>query len=172
MVHPLHTKVQALAKWSPSRKYEHAEAVGAFINQRNKHCWFSGKILRCHRGALGSIPRQCNSGTEERPIASFFCSFARWPKGQRCAHSPFDFSTYFFEEGDRRKSSMSPSPSSCQETDLPCKASRSLRHDLILKRSHTSYTTALPSDSMFVSRFVSRHGHHVVPQCHRGRWPL
>ena len=25
----------------------------------NKHCWFSGRILACHAGDRGSIPRQC-----------------------------------------------------------------------------------------------------------------
>ena len=24
-----------------------------------KHCWFSGRILACHAGDRGSIPRQC-----------------------------------------------------------------------------------------------------------------
>ena len=26
---------------------------------RRKHCWFSGRILACHAGDRGSIPRQC-----------------------------------------------------------------------------------------------------------------
>ena len=25
----------------------------------HKHCWFSGRILACHAGDRGSIPRQC-----------------------------------------------------------------------------------------------------------------
>ncbi len=42
------------------------------INRDNKHCWFSGKILRCHRGALGSIPRQCNPQCGRESL--IFCS--------------------------------------------------------------------------------------------------
>lgn len=26
-----------------------------------RHCWFSGRILACHAGDRGSIPRQCNT---------------------------------------------------------------------------------------------------------------
>ena len=29
------------------------------LHQHNKHWWFSGRILACHAGDRGSIPRQC-----------------------------------------------------------------------------------------------------------------
>ena len=37
-----------------------------------KHCWFSGRILACHAGDRGSIPRQC------RTFLPAMCKYVTW----------------------------------------------------------------------------------------------
>ena len=38
----------------------------------HKHCWFSGRILACHAGDRGSIPRQCTG------LGDIFKFIRRW----------------------------------------------------------------------------------------------
>ena len=52
---------QLQVKLGPN-KVEISDALVMYISTNSsdvKHCWFSGRILPCHAGDRGSIPRQC-----------------------------------------------------------------------------------------------------------------
>ena len=44
-----------------TREFQQRQAVLNFACKcQDQHWWFSGRILACHAGDRGSIPRQCN----------------------------------------------------------------------------------------------------------------
>ena len=52
---------QLQVKLGPN-KVKMSDALVMYISTNSndvKHCWFSGRILACHAGDRGSIPRQC-----------------------------------------------------------------------------------------------------------------
>ena len=67
---------QLQVKLGPN-KVKISDALVMYISTNSsdvKHCWFSGRILACHAGDRGSIPRQCRIFKSSKNVhQKWFC---------------------------------------------------------------------------------------------------